>query len=45
MAHVPELFRRAQYADYDQPRMLALIKGITLEDIGVGKGEHDEDSQ
>jgi hypothetical protein len=36
MAHVPELFRRAQYADYDAPKVLAMIKGINLAEIGVG---------
>ena len=30
MTHVPELFRRAQYAGYDAPKVLALIKGINL---------------
>jgi hypothetical protein len=40
MTHVLELFRRAQYPDYDQLRVLSRIKGITLEDIGVGKGQH-----
>lgn len=35
MAHLPELFRRAQYADYDAPKVLAMIKGISLAEIGV----------
>jgi len=33
MAHLPELFRRAQYADYDTPKVLAIIKGISLAEI------------
>jgi len=33
MAHVPELFRRAQYADYDAPKVIAMIKGISLAEI------------
>jgi len=33
MVHVPELFRRAQYAEYDAPKVLSLIKGITLAEI------------
>lgn len=35
MAHVPELFRRAQYADYDAARVIAMIKGISLTEIGA----------
>jgi len=35
MAHVPELFRRAQYVDYDAPKAIAMIKGITLAEVGV----------
>lgn len=35
MEHVPELFRRAQYADYDAPKVLAIIKGISLAEVGV----------
>jgi len=45
MAHVPELFRRAQYADYDAPKVLAMIKGINLAELGVGpRGEERETS-
>lgn len=35
MAHLPELFRRAQYADYDAPKVIAMIKGISMAEIGV----------
>ena len=47
MTHVPELFRRAQYADYDAPKVIAMIKGISLAEIGVrpeGTGEKNEPS-
>ena len=47
MAHVPELFRRAQYADYDVPKVLSMIKAITLAEIGVDSssaGAQDEES-
>jgi hypothetical protein len=35
MAYVPELFRRAQYADYDAPKVIAMIKSISLVEIGA----------
>ena len=35
MAHVPELFRRAQYADDDAPKVLAMMKQINLAELGV----------
>jgi hypothetical protein len=38
MGHVPELFRRARYADYDAPKVLALIKALNLEEIGINPG-------
>ncbi len=44
MGHVPELFRRAQYADYDAPRILAMIKGINLAEVGAAPGVKDENS-
>jgi hypothetical protein len=45
MAHVPELFRRAQYADYERPKVLAMIKGINLAELSAGPtGAQDEPS-
>jgi hypothetical protein len=44
MAHVPELFRRAQYADYDAPKVMAMIKGISLAEVGAAPGAQDETS-
>jgi hypothetical protein len=44
MGHVPELFRRAQYADYDAPKVLALIKGINLAELGAAPGAEDENN-
>jgi len=35
MEHVPELLRRAQYADYDAPKVVSMIKGINLAEIGL----------
>ena len=42
MAHVPELFRRDHYADYDAPKVLAMIKGISLAEIGVHPARTEE---
>jgi len=42
MTHLPELFHRAQYADYDAPKVLAMIKAINLAELGIepeGQGE------
>jgi hypothetical protein len=39
MGHVPELFRRAQYADYDAAKVLGVIKAINLAEIGVSPSE------
>jgi hypothetical protein len=36
MSHLPELFRRTQYADYDAPKVLAMLKALTLADMGIG---------
>jgi hypothetical protein len=33
MAYLPELFRKAQYAAEDAPKVLALIKGISPTEI------------
>jgi len=44
MAYVPELFRRAQYADYDAPKVLAMIKAINLAEVGVPLGGEEETS-
>jgi hypothetical protein len=35
MMHVPELFRRAQYTDSDAPKVLAMIKGFSLPEVGA----------
>jgi hypothetical protein len=46
MAHLPELFRRAQYAEYDVPKVVSLIKGITLAEIReepAAAAAHDEE--
>ncbi len=40
LAHVPELFSRAQYADYDAPKVIAMIKSISLPEIGIHSLQH-----
>jgi hypothetical protein len=42
MAYVPELFRRAQYADYDVPKVLAMLKAINLAEVGIPARGQDE---
>jgi hypothetical protein len=42
--YVPELFRRAQYADYEAPKVLTMIKAINLAEVRIEPGEQDETS-
>jgi hypothetical protein len=39
MSHLPEIFRKTRYADYEAPRVLAMIKALTLADMGIGPTE------
>ena len=40
--YVPELFRRAQYAEYDAAKILAMIKAINLAELGIAPGEQNK---
>jgi len=35
MGHLPELFRRANYADEEGPRVLEMLKTMNLSDVGI----------
>jgi hypothetical protein len=35
MTHLPELFRRAQYADEEARSVLAMVKGLNFSDMGI----------
>jgi hypothetical protein len=41
MGQLPELLRRAQYADYDYPRVVEMLKAMNLQDIGVLPAEDE----
>ena len=41
MRHVPELFLRAQYAEYDAPKVLAMLKAINLAELGITQSPQD----